>query len=267
MVWQQHRRGSMANMELRSEGVGRISLLARAKHEITTTLRGDRIARTIGWTAIALGVSHLAIPRAPARWLAPGRPGGLVRLLGAVELAGGAALLCARRSAGARAVQRSITIDAPAELLYARWRDPDVMTQIMRPLGTVTADPSGDGALCWQVVGPLGRTIEWVTRIVEDQPGARIRWATVDGASIANEGSVEFRQGRPELGTIVTLRLQLGRPIPHLIPELLIAKVLRRFKSLIETAEIPTLEHNTSARASASAYQELSSCEHCAGTE
>jgi uncharacterized membrane protein len=241
----------MANIELRSEGVGPISLLERAKQELTMTARGDRIARTIGWTAIALGAWHLLMPRAVARWLTPG---GLVGLLGAVELAGGAALLRARRSAGARTVQRSITIDAPAELLYARWRDPAVMTQIMQPLGTVTADPSGEGALRWQVAGPLGRTIEWVTRIVEDQPGTLVRWATVDGASIASEGSVEFRQDRAELGTIVTLRLRLGTSIPHLVPELLIAKVLRRFKSLAETAEIPTLEHNPSARASAFAH-------------
>ncbi|HEX8110986.1 MAG TPA: SRPBCC family protein, partial [Kofleriaceae bacterium] len=165
-----------------------------------------------------------------------------------------AALLRARQRASTRPVQRSITVDAPAEVLHARWRDPDLLTQIMQPLGTVTADPSGGGALRWRVVGPFGRTIEWVTRIVEDQPPRLIRWVTVDGAPIESGGSVEFRQDRPELGTTVTLRLRLGIAIPHLVPKMGIAKILRRFKSLVETGEVPTLEHNPSARASALAY-------------
>ncbi|HEX8115239.1 MAG TPA: hypothetical protein VF516_46245, partial [Kofleriaceae bacterium] len=87
MVRQQHRRGSMANTELRGGGVQQDSLLERVTHQLTTTARGDRVARTIGWTAIALGASHLLMPSAVARWLAPGGRGALVRLLGAAELA------------------------------------------------------------------------------------------------------------------------------------------------------------------------------------
>lgn len=223
----------------------RRTIVDRVKQQLTTQ-RGDRIARIVGATALGVGAVHLLAPGMLSR-----RSSGGLRLLGIAEIAGGVALMRARAAARAKYVQRSITIGAPAEMLYTRWRDPQVMTQIMQPLGSVTRDGSGDGALRWHVSGPLGQSIEWVTRNVEEEPGRRLRWTTDDGAPVASEGSIEFRQDRPDVGMIVTMHVAIPTVVPQILPELLIAKVLRRFKSLVETAEIPTLKNNPSARASA----------------
>jgi uncharacterized membrane protein len=225
------------------------SIVERAKQQLKSQ-RGDRVARTIGLAAIGIGAVHLAMPRIVASWIPVGT--GLVRMIGIAEIVGGAVLLGARASVRTTEVQRSITIGAPADLLYARWRDPDVIRRIMAPLATVTSD--GNGVLRWRVSGRLGAEREWLTRIIEDSPGQRLRWATAERAPIASAGSVEFHQDKPDVGTVVTLRMQLGFGLPKLVPSLLASKVLRRFKSLVETAEIPTLSRNPAARASAFAY-------------
>jgi hypothetical protein len=67
-------------------------------------------------------------------------------------------------------------------------------------------------------------------------------------------GSVQFRAAPAEQGTEVTLRLTLdeGAAGPgEVLPRWVAGTTLRRFKSLVETGEIPTLNRNPSARASA----------------
>jgi uncharacterized membrane protein len=226
----------------------RSSLLGGAERALARWVgsrRGDQAARTLGWLGIGLGAAQLLAPRVVGRWLGRGRP-ALVRITGAIELAAGLGLL--RWRAGARRVeiQRSITIDASPEVLYRAWRDPVVLAEILRPIGQVTGH--GDGRLHWQVTGPLGRTLTWYTEIVEDRPYELLRWSSGEDAPVAHQGEVRFWQDRLELGTVVTLRLQLDGWIPGIVPDLLAEKALRRFKSLIETAEIPTLEHNPTAR-------------------
>jgi uncharacterized membrane protein len=212
--------------------------------------RGQRAVRTAGWLGIGLGAAQLLAPRAVGRWLGRSRP-DLVRMTGAVELAAGLGLL--RWRAGVRRVdvQRSITIDASPEALYGAWRDPQVIADVLRPIGQVTGH--GDGRFHWQVAGPFGSTVTWSTEIVEDRPYELLRWSSGDDGPGSHSGSVRFWQDRLELGTVVTLRLQLDNRIPRIVPGVLAEKVLRRFKSLIETAEIPTLKHNPAARAGARA--------------
>jgi uncharacterized membrane protein len=212
--------------------------------------RGDQVARTAAWLGIGLGAAQLLAPRMVARWLGRSRP-DLVRITGAIELAAGLGLLRWRAAARRVEVQRSITIDASAEVLYGAWRDPQVMADILRPIGQVTGH--GGGRLHWQVAGPLGRTLSWYTDIVEDRPYQLLRWSAGEDGPISHQGSVRFWQDRLELGTVVTLRLQLDGRIPGIVPGVLADKALRRFKSLIETAEIPTLEHNPAARSGAHA--------------
>jgi uncharacterized membrane protein len=212
--------------------------------------RGDRLVRMAGWLGIGLGAAHLLAPRVVGRWLARSHP-GLVRIAGAIELAAGLGLLRWRAGVRRVEVQRSITVDASPEVLYGAWRDPLVMTEILRPIGEVTGQ--GDGRLHWQVAGPLGRTLRWDTEIIEDRRYELLRWSSGDDGPGWHQGSVRFSQDRLELGTVVTLRLQLDGRIPGIVPGVLADKALRRFKSLIETAEIPTLEHNPAARSGARA--------------
>ena len=155
-------------------------------------------------------------------------------------------------------VERSITIGKPADELYQRWRDPGTLARIMGDFAAVHA--SGDGHMHWKVEGPLGRTFEWDSEAVGDRPSESTGWRSLPGASIANEGSVRFHEAPTGRGTVVTLRFRLDPPGGALgdaaldllgtTPLDVIADgVLRRFKSLVETGEIPTTERQPAARA------------------
>lgn len=162
-----------------------------------------------------------------------------------------------RQKAGdAPEVERSITIEKPANDLYRFWREPQHLSQIMGAFAEVT-EGSG-GQTHWAVQGPFNRRIEWDSQIVEDRPGEMIRWKSLDGARIPNEGIVRFRSAPRDWGTEVTLRMRFNPPGGALgnkivkqlsfAPRMMVEKALRRFKSLAETGEFPTLKRNPAAR-------------------
>lgn len=155
-------------------------------------------------------------------------------------------------------VERSITIGKSADELYQRWRDPRTLPQIMAGFATVRA--SGDGRMHWNAEGPLGRAYEWDSETVDDRPGEGIGWRSLPSAIISNEGSVRFRPAPANRGTVATLRFRFDPPGGALgdaavkllgtTPLGLAAEgALRRFKSLVETGEIPTTERQPAARA------------------
>lgn len=162
-------------------------------------------------------------------------------------------------SAIAPKVERSITIEKPADELYRFWREPQKLSQIMGNFAEVTA--VSDNRAHWQVHGPFGRNMEWDTQIVEDRPGQILRWESLEGAPLPNEGTLRFRPAPGDWGTEAMLCLRFDPPGGalgnramqrlNIVPRILADKVLRRFKSLAETGEIPTLAYNPSARAGA----------------
>ena len=173
---------------------------------------------------------------------------------GLVTVAGGY-VVYRRAAPGAAEIQRSITVQGPRDAVYGRWRDPETQPVVWSHFAELT-NARVDGAH-WRLDGPLGRTLEWDTRIVEERDGELVRWDS-DGRDLPNAGSVEFRDAPGDLGTEVTLRVRfdppgalLGDAAVRLLddpPKLVLAKALRRFKSLVESGEIPSTEHNPSAR-------------------
>ena len=160
---------------------------------------------------------------------------------------------------GARAdaveIQRSITVQRSRDEVYRRWRDPQSQRRLWTHFAEIT--DSTDESAHWRVHAPLGRTLEWETRIAEERASALIRWEST-GGDLPNEGTVEFRDAPGELGTEITLRVRfdppagvLGGATTRLLddpPKLVLAKTLRRFKSLVESGEIPSTDSNPSAR-------------------
>ncbi len=161
-----------------------------------------------------------------------------------------------RRARGA-ALERTVTIGKPRADVYRRWRDRESQPVVWAHFAEIT--DATDHAAHWRVNVPLGRTLEWDTRVVEDRDGELIRWESTSG-ELRNDGTVEFRDAPGELGTEVTLRVRfdppagpLGDAAARLLddpPKLVLAKALRRFKSLVESGEIPSIDHNPSARES-----------------
>lgn len=155
-------------------------------------------------------------------------------------------------------VERSITIGRTADELHQCWSDPRTLPRVMAGLATVRA--SRDGRMHWRIDGPLGRAREWDTETVDDRPGEGIGWRSLPGAAVSNEGSIRFRPAPGDRGTVATLRLRLDPPGGALGDaaisllgtrpiDLAVDGVLRRFKSLVETGEIPTTERQPAARA------------------
>lgn len=153
-------------------------------------------------------------------------------------------------------VERSITVGKPADELSELVRDAESLGRIVGHFADVTS--AGEDRHRWNVRGPLDRSLSWETRIVEDQPGERLRWEPVDGTPVLDEWSVEFRPAPGDRGTEVTLRARFDPPGGALVsrgmerldvvPETLVGVTLDRFKSLAETGETSALEANPSAR-------------------
>jgi uncharacterized membrane protein len=157
---------------------------------------------------------------------------------------------------GVPVIERSITVEKPADELYRYWRDPRELSKILGKFGEVTAVDGN--RMHWRMNVPFRRNMEWDTQIVEDHPGQVLRWETVEGASMPNQGMVRFNPAPGDWGTETKLYFRFEPPGGMLVkkavkrlnvvPRLLAERVLRRFKSLAETGEMPTLERNPSAR-------------------
>lgn len=158
--------------------------------------------------------------------------------------------------AGPTEVTRSVTVGGPAEELYEAWRDPETFSRIMGHFAEVTST-DGD-RFRWTVRGPRGVELAWETHVVESEPGEFVRWETPEDATLPNEGTVRFRPAPGDRGTIVTLSIRFDPPGGALgdaalqrldvVPKALAGRALGRFKSLVETGEIPTVSGNPSAR-------------------
>jgi uncharacterized membrane protein len=211
-------------------------------------------SRSLGGMAVALAGGGLIYQGTRGR--TPLRDVPVVRRLkrrGSLEAGAGT---------GRAVLERSITIQKPASELYRAWRVAENLSKVMGHFADVTT--TGPDLQHWQVQAPLGQTFEWDSHIVEEHPGEYLRWESMPGAQVPNEGWVRFRPAPGDWGTVVTLRFRfnppggpLGDAMMKLLgdaPAALANKTLKRFKSLVETGEIPTTRPNPAAREGGHSY-------------
>jgi uncharacterized membrane protein len=148
---------------------------------------------------------------------------------------------------GDHVVGRSVTINKPANELYAYFRDFAKLGTFMENVERV--DVLDDKRSHWVVKAPGGKTVEWDARITDEREGELIAWTSEEGADIANSGRVEFHEAGAR-GTIVTAMIAydppggtVGKLIAKLFrrePAIQARRDLRRFKQLMETGEVAT---------------------------
>ncbi|WP_028034502.1 SRPBCC family protein [Chelativorans sp. J32] len=158
-----------------------------------------------------------------------------------------------RRRAGRRwregaVVGRSITVNAPREEVYSRWRDFSTFPNFMENVVSVT--PLDQTRSRWVIEGPAGSTVEFETRITEDRPNELIAWESDEDAEVRNSGRVTFRDAPGGRGTEIEAVIAydppggaVGRMAAKLFqkePGVQAKRELRRFKQLMETGEIST---------------------------
>ncbi|MCA1607941.1 MAG: SRPBCC family protein, partial [Acidobacteria bacterium] len=109
----------------------------------------------------------------------------------------------------------------------------------------------------WKAKAPLGMSVEWDAELTSDVANERVGWKSVGNADIANSGVVEFRP-TVNRGTEVKVSLtyeapggKVGEWLAWLLgeePSSQLAEDLRRFKRLMETGSIITIEGQSSGR-------------------
>jgi uncharacterized membrane protein len=151
---------------------------------------------------------------------------------------------------GGVAVEEVVTISAPAERLYAFWRNFEQLPRFMDHL--VSVNQIDERRSHWVAKAPGRRTVEWDAEIINEIPGELIGWRTLDGADVVSAGSVRFKRAAGNRGTEVRVHLQydppagkVGATVAWLLghePSQTIREDLRSFKQLMETGETATIE-------------------------
>jgi uncharacterized membrane protein len=178
----------------------------------------------------------------------------------AMAAAGGALAYSGLRSAnGTPQSQRrpeldsNILVNASPEDAFRFWRDLENAPRYMNHIESVNM--LDDRRSQWTAVGPMGAKLHWTAEITDEREGEYIAWRSLPGSDLSVSGRVEFKQAPGERGTEVRSTMQyavanralrsaasgfVGRQAKFFMRQ-----DLRRFKALLETGEIPTIEGQT----------------------
>jgi uncharacterized membrane protein len=156
-------------------------------------------------------------------------------------------------------VERAVTINKPRDELFRIWRNFENLGRFMQHLKYVRVDEASGGKRShWVAKAPLGREIEWDSQITEERENEYLAWETLPDSVVQSSGNVRFTDAPGRRGTVVHVSMQyqppagsLGAAFAKLFgeePSLQVRDDLRRFKQIMETGEIATIEGQTSGR-------------------
>ncbi len=138
-------------------------------------------------------------------------------------------------------VAHYLEVNVPAETAYAWWRGLTNLPSILPDVESVQAIDASTVQTHWKVHGPLGTSVEWDAKIVEDVPGEKIAWAST-GGQVPNAGAVRFDNHGDSTGVEVSLSYDppagiLGAAVAKLFadPQDKVEKCLAAFKDTIES--------------------------------
>ncbi len=146
-------------------------------------------------------------------------------------------------------VDEAITINRPREEVYRFWRNLENLAQFMEHIESIRVLDGGTRSH-WVVRGPGERRAQWDAEIINDVENELIGWRSLDGAEVANAGSVSFRDAAGGRGTEVRVELQYDPPggtVGALFARLFgqepsqqIHNDLKRLKTRLEAGVIPS---------------------------
>lgn len=148
------------------------------------------------------------------------------------------------KSARVVEIEKTITIHAPVERVFEYWSDLRNYPKIMSHVRNIK--DFGDGTYRWTVSGPAGIPVSWTAQVTDVELNRLIRWKSVPGALVKNEGVIHF-EPQPDGSTRVDIKLWYcppGGEIGHAIATLFRADPkhamdddLVRMKGLLETGK------------------------------
>jgi uncharacterized membrane protein len=154
-------------------------------------------------------------------------------------------LLGLDRTRPAVALQKTLTVHAPVEDVFALWSHYEEFPRLLphvREVRRSTAEQSH-----WVVTGPLGFPVWWDALVSRIVPNEVIAWNTLPGSQVSHRGSVRFEVSSPG-STRLDILLSYTPPagvLGHLLatllranPKHLMDEDLVRFKSLLEDSRV-----------------------------
>ena len=138
-------------------------------------------------------------------------------------------------------LQKTLSIHAPLEQVFALWSHYEAFPQVMVHLREVRRHSNHHST--WVATGPLGLPVRWQATVTKLEPNKVICWRTLSGSTVGLAGTLRFEPLNTDV-TRLDLRLSYTPPggvFGHLLatllgtsPKRMIDEDLVRFKSLIE---------------------------------
>jgi uncharacterized membrane protein len=138
-------------------------------------------------------------------------------------------------------VKKSISVDAPVDVVYGAWRNFENFPQFMGNIEEVRVVDGGRSH--WKAKGPLGASAEWDAEITLDEPNNAIGWRSIGGerSGIETAGRVNFcaREDCTEIDVTIEYAAPgglVGEAVTKIFsnPEHQVEEDLGRFKETIE---------------------------------
>jgi uncharacterized membrane protein len=143
-------------------------------------------------------------------------------------------------------VLETITIRRPRNEVYGFWHNFENLPRFMAHLESVQM--LDERRSHWKAKAPAGSTVEWDAETTEDRSNELIAWRSLEGSTVPNSGTVQFKDAPGNRGTEVRVELRyqppggkLGALFAKLFgeePQQQVKGDLRRFKQVMETGEI-----------------------------
>lgn len=147
-------------------------------------------------------------------------------------------------------VETFVTINRTPQQVYEFWRNLENLPKFMKRLESV--EVTGEATSHWKARGPAGVLLEWDAEMVADYPGQLILWRSMGEESLANEGTIEFRDAPGDRGTEVKVSISYHPPggaagtaaanLAHGATVQQLEEDLKRLKQILETGETATAE-------------------------
>ena len=202
------------------------------------------------WAALA-GGSALAVlgvtRRSPAGWMLAAA-GGALAYSGLRATPNGSPRRQSRPDLGS-----NILVNASPQEAYRLWRDLEHATRYMTHIELVS--PVGDRRYEWIARGPMGLKVQWTAEITDEREGEYIVWRSLPGSDLNVSGRVQFTAAPANRGTIISAQIHytlanrsLARAANAFVgrqAKFFVRQDMRRFKALLETGEVPTIEGQT----------------------
>jgi uncharacterized membrane protein len=144
-------------------------------------------------------------------------------------------------------VEKSVMVRRPAQEVFRFWRNFENLPRFMDHLESVTV--LDENRSHWVAKAPAGAKVEWDAVIHNEIENQLIAWRSLPGADVNNAGSVHFIPvgvgDRTEVRVVLSYDPpagKVGATVARLLgeePSKQVEDDLRRFKQVMEAAEIP----------------------------